>query len=391
MATTSTVSPPVVSLQSKLPNIGTSIFSEMSKMATQYDAINLSQGFPDFDCDPRLIGLVSEYMQKGFNQYAPSNGLFALRSILADKINKSYDANVDPEKEITITAGATQALFTTINSLVKEGDEVLLVDPAYDSYGPSVKLAGGLPISVPLRKPNYSIPWDEVKQKISFRTRMIVLNYPHNPSGAILREADLIELQRIVEGTNIVILSDEVYEHLVYDGEKHLSLLGSKLADRTIAVYSFGKAVHATGWKLGYCVAPPFLMKEFRKVHQFNVFSVNTPIQMALADYYADSSVYENITPFYQSKRDFFLSLMQQSKFKFLPTKGTYFQLMNFSEVAPDMKDREFVEWLVKEHGVAAIPISGFYSDKIDDQMVRFCFAKKEETLTKAAEKLCQI
>lgn len=377
-------------IQSKLPNIGDSIFSVMSQKANEFGAINLSQGFPDFNCSNELIDLVHKFMKEGRNQYAPAYGVPELREILAKKIAESYGNFVNSDKEITITAGGTQAIFTTILTFVKEGDEVVILEPAYDSYVPSIKMAGGLPIAVPLRAPNYKIPWDQVRQKISYKTRMIIINAPHNPSGALLDDQDLAELKKIVEGTNILILGDEVYEHIVFDKQKHNSFIGTSMYERSISIFSFGKVVHATGWKVGYCVGPEHLMKEFRKVHQFNVFSVNTPVQLALAEFYKNDQNYLGLSDFYQEKRDSFLDLMKESRFKFTPTKGSYFQLMDFSDIS-DNSDVEFTDYLAREVGVAAIPISVFYSNKIDDKMIRFCFAKEKETLIKAAEALCKI
>ncbi len=379
-----------VAVQSKLPRIGPSIFSVMSELAAEHKAINLSQGFPNFPASKELIDLVGTYMDKGFNQYAPAAGVPELREILADKIEKSYNRKVNHNTEITITAGATQAIFTTIISLIKEGDEVMVFEPAYDSYIPSIKMAGGMPIKVALTGPDYKIPWAEVKNKISFKTRMIILNTPHNPTGTIIDEEDIKQLKIITEGNDIIILSDEVYEHAVFDDQKHISILQTSLFDRCVSIYSFGKVLHTTGWKIGYCVAPEYLMNEFRKVHQFNVFAVNTPIQHAIADYYKKEENYLSVSPFYQQKRDYFLELLKDSKFEFIPSSGTYFQLLKYSEIS-DLPDEEFAKMLTIEHKVASIPISVFYTDKFDAKVLRFCFAKTNETLEKAAERLCKI
>lgn len=379
-----------ISLHSKLPNTEQSIFSVMSQMANQHNAINLSQGFPDFPVSQELIDLVYKYMNQNCNQYAPASGIPKLKNILSDKIEKLYDRKFNPETEVTITAGATQAIFTAIMALIKEGDEVIVFEPVYDSYVPAIKLAGGMPRPISLTAPNYEIPWDEVKNKLSFKTRMIILNTPHNPCGSIISDDDIEQLKIITEGNDILILSDEVYEHTTYDNKKHISLLGTSLYNRTLAIFSFGKVLHATGWKMGYCVAPEFLMKEFFKVHQFNVFSVNTPIQYAIAEYFENEENYLSVAKMYEKKRDLFLNIMKDSKFNFIPSSGTYFQLMSFSEIS-NKSDVEFAEELVKEHGIAAIPVSSFYTNKKDEKVLRFCFAKKEETLVKAAELLCKI
>lgn len=379
-----------IGLQTKLPKIEESIFSVMSALANKHKAVNLSQGFPNFPCSEELIKLVNKYMKAGYNQYAPAYGVAELRAILAKKIHTLYDKKINAEDEITITAGGTQAIFTSIVSLIKEGDEVIVFEPAYDSYVPSIKVAGGMPISIALKGPDYRIPWQEVKQKMSFKTKMIVINTPHNPCGTILNEEDIEQLKIITEGTDILILSDEVYEHITFDGQKHLSMLSTDLANRSICVYSFGKVLHATGWKVGYCVAPKYIMKEIRKTHQFNVFSVNTPVQYAIADYYKNAENYLGVSALYEQKRNFFLDLMKESRFTFVPTNSTYFQLMNYSEISNEA-DTEFARKLTIENGVATIPISVFYSNKTDDKVIRVCFAKTEDTLKKAADKLCKI
>jgi len=379
-----------ISLQSKLPNTEQSIFSVMSQMANAYKAINLSQGFPDFPISEELIMLANKYMRDGYNQYAPAAGVLPLKEVLAKKIEKQYDRKVDPKSEITVTAGATQALFTTIMALIKEGDEVIVFEPVYDSYLPAIKLAGGMPRPIALKGPDYKIPWDEVKNKISFKTRMIILNTPHNPCGSVISEEDIEQLKIITDGNDILILSDEVYEHIIFDEEKHLSILGTELYRRSICVYSFGKVLHATGWKMGYCVAPEYLMKEIFKVHQYNVFSVNAPIQHAIDEYYKEEDHYLGISSFYEKKRDLFLESIKESKFTFIPSAGTYFQILKYDEIS-SKSDVEFAEELVKDHGIACIPVSAFYSSKVKENALRFCFAKEDITIEKAGKILCKI
>ena len=378
-------------ITSKLPTIGTTIFTVMSKLATDYNAINLSQGFPDFNCDEELVSLVNKYMLKGFNQYAPMAGLISLREVLAEKTDYMYSAKYDPETEITITAGATQAIFTAISAIIKEGDEVIVFEPAYDCYQPAISLNGGKTIYLQLKAPLYSIDWEEVKKAINYRTKMIIINTPHNPTGSIMTASDMSELEKITSGTEIVILSDEVYEHIIFDGHEHQSVARfPRLAERSFIVSSFGKTFHATGWKMGYCVAPKNLMTEFRKVHQFVVFCCNTPMQHALAEYLKNKKNYLNLGSFYQKKRDYFNTSIKDSKFKMAASAGTYFQLLNYSEIS-DEKDTDFAARLTKELGIASIPISVFYHNLIDNRVVRLCFAKKEETLTKAVEILNNI
>jgi len=362
----------------------------MSALAREHEAINLSQGFPNFPVSEELIALVSKYMRQGMNQYAPAIGIPELRHVLAKKIQNLYSHTVDVDQEITITAGATEALFSSITALVKEGDEVMIFEPAYDSYVPAIRLSGGIPISVQLKGSNYKINWEEVKRKLSFKTRMIVINTPHNPCGTILDDEDIRQLKIITEGNDILILSDEVYEHIVFDDKKHLSLLSTELYNRSICVYSFGKVLHNTGWKMGYVVAPPFLTQEIRKVHEFNVFSVNTPMQYAIAEFYENPANYLEVSPFYQEKRDYFLSLMKESRFTFIPTNGSYFQLMEYKDIT-DQVDVDFAKKLTIENGVASIPISVFYNTKTEEKMLRFCFAKTNDLLQKAAEELCKI
>lgn len=379
------------SIISKLPGVGTSIFAVMSKMAVENNAINLSQGFPDFEVSPELISLISENMKKGLNQYAPMPGLPILRDRIAEKIKKTYGVEYNPDTEITVTAGATQALFTAISAFVRDEDEVIIFEPAYDSYSPAIKLNRGIVKYAKLRLPDYHIDWLEVSRMISHRTRMIIINTPHNPTGAVLKKKDLDELHKITKNTDIIILSDEVYEHLIFDRIKHQSVSAYPgLAERSIVVASFGKTFHATGWKIGYAVAPANLMKEFRKTHQFIVFTVNTPIQYALATFLENEEHYQGLGKFYQKKRDYFLQLIKDSKFKPIQSYGTYFQVLDYSEIS-DQKEMEFAEWLIKEHHVASVPVSAFYHRNDDHKMLRFCFAKKEETLEQAAKFLCRI
>ncbi len=363
----------------------------MSGLANEHGAINLSQGFPDFNVSEKLIANVNRYMLEGHNQYAPMPGYRPLREKLAAKINHLYSAAYDPDKEITITAGGTQAIFAAISSVIKEGDEVIVFEPAYDCYVPAIELNGGIPVQLQLKGSDFHIDWNEVKKMVTQRTRMIMINSPHNPTGAILTAKDMHQLEKITHNRDIVILSDEVYEHVIFDGYEHQSVMRyPKLAERSFVVFSFGKTFHATGWKTGYCVAPENLMTEFRKVHQFMVFSVNTPIQMALSDYIDNPENYSGINTFYQQKRDYFLSLIKNSKFKPLTCSGSYFQLLDYSKIS-DEKDTEFAIRVTKEYGVAAIPVSVFYKNPNDLKILRFCFAKEDETLAKAAMKLCEI
>ncbi len=378
-------------ITSKLPTVGTTIFTVMSKLAKQTGAINLSQGFPDFDCDPRLKAAVAHYTNAGYNQYAPMPGVPELRDAIAEKIKVVYDVAVDAEAEITVTAGATQAIFTAISAFIHPGDEVVLFEPAYDSYRPAVQVNGGVPVAYNLRAPDYKPDWAAVKNLLTERTKMIVINTPHNPTGTTLKKEDFAALEKLTEGTDILILSDEVYEHLVFDEEKNQSVLSyPQLRRRSLATYSFGKTLHATGWKLGYVVAPEHLMREFRKVHQFNVFSVNTPMQYAVADYLRDPENYLSLADFYQAKRDFFVEVMRGSRLRPLDCAGTYFQTFDYSEIS-DEPDTDFAQRLTREYGVAAIPVSAFYADGQDDKVIRFCFAKQEETLAAAGRILREI
>ncbi|MBL0340753.1 MAG: methionine aminotransferase [Bacteroidetes bacterium] len=378
-------------LKSKLHKTGTTIFTIMSGLANEYGAINLSQGFPDFPVSAELIELINRNMKAGHNQYAPMPGYRPLREVIAAKIQNLYSAVYDPDKEITITAGGTQAIYSAITSVIKEGDEVIVFEPAYDCYVPAIELNGGIPVQLQLKDPDFHIDWNEVKKMVNQRTRMIMINSPHNPTGAILTAKDMHQLEKITHNRDIVIVSDEVYEHIIFDGYEHQSVMRyPKLAERSFVVFSFGKTFHATGWKTGYCIAPENLMTEFRKVHQFQVFSVNTPIQYALAEYMSNPVNYSGINKFYQQKRDLFLSLIKGSRFKPLTCSGSYFQLLDYSKIS-DEKDTDFAIKVTKEHGVAAIPISVFYKNPIEQKALRFCFAKEDATLVAAAEKLRNI
>jgi len=371
-------------VQSRLPDVGTSIFTVMSKMALDYGAINLSQGFPDFMIDEKIIGLVHKYMLEGHNQYAPMPGTPALRKSIAEVILKTYSRTVDPDTQITITSGATESTYSVIAALISPGDEVIIFDPSYDSYNPAVRLNGGVPVHINLNPGDFSIDWHTVRSKINKRTRMIIINTPHNPSGAVLREPDLKELEKIALEHDLLVLSDEVYERLIYDGLTHQSILRYPgLAEQSLAVFSFGKTFHATGWKVGYVVASPTLTKEILRAHQFVVFSVNTPIQLALAEYLQTPKHYLELGDFYQKKRDFFLEQMKGSSFEPLPSYGSYFQLMSYKSIS-NKSDVEMAEDLLKKSKVASIPVSVFYRDGTDNRLLRFCFAKKEETLEKA-------
>ncbi|QMU30593.1 methionine aminotransferase [Adhaeribacter radiodurans] len=375
-------------LTSKLPQVGTSIFTVMSQLAQQYGAINLSQGFPDFNCPPELTELVSDYLRQGFNQYAPMAGVLKLREQISSKTEKLYGFAPDPDTEITITSGATEALYAALAAILRPGDEVIILEPAYDSYVPAILLNGGQPVFVPLQVPSFAINWQLVKEAITSRTRAILLNSPHNPSGAVLSASDLLNLAELVTDTNILIISDEVYEHMVFDGQPHLSLLTKpELAARSFVISSFGKTYHATGWKVAYCVAPAALTIEFRKVHQYLTFSTVTPIQYAIADYLDNQEHYLTLPAFYQAKRDLFHQLLQSSRFTLTPSAGTYFQLVSYENITQE-RDQAFARRLTTEVGVAAIPISVFYHQQTDHGLLRFCFAKNEDTLRAAAEKL---
>lgn len=362
----------------------------MSALATEHGAINLSQGFPDFDISEDLIELVHQAMRKGFNQYAPMPGILSLRECIAEKTQSLYNSTYHPETEITITSGATQAIYTAITAFIRKGDEVIIFEPAYDSYLPAIDLAGGIPVLLELIAPTYTIDWLEVKKAVNAKTKMIIINSPQNPSGSYLSQSDMFELEKICTDTNIIIISDEVYEHIIFDGLKHESVMKHpRLAERSFAVFSFGKTYHTTGWKTGYCLAPAPLMKEFRKVHQYIVFSSNTFIQHALAEYMKNKN-YLELGAFYQSKRDYFNRLIKDSKFIFTPANGSYFQCLNYSSITSE-SDKDFAIRLTKEYGVAGIPLSSFYKKGTDNKVLRFCFAKKESTLEQAAERLCKV
>jgi methionine transaminase len=379
-----------VNFTSRLPAVGTTIFTTMSALAKEHDAINLSQGFPDFDCDPALKELATKYMQSGFQQYAPMPGVPKLRETISAIIARCYNVGIDPETQVTVTAGATQGIFTAIAAFIKPGDEVIVFEPAYDCYVPAILLQGGVPVFSRLDA-QFRIDWDDVQQKITPRTRAVIVNSPHNPSGSILTAQDVLQLEKHFAGKDTLVISDEVYEHMVFDGEPHHSLLrSSALAGQSVVISSFGKTVHATGWKIGYLVSSPRLMTELRKVHQFLVFAVNHPLQLALADYLADPQHYLALKTFYEKKRDRFLSLTNSSRLKPLACSGTYFQLMDYSAITQE-GDADFAVRLTKEKKLAAIPLSVFYHDGYDRKLLRFCFAKKDETLERAAEILCSL
>jgi len=380
-----------IPFNSKLPNAKTTIFTVIGKLATEYNAINLSQGFPNFNTSKELIDLVNSSMLKGNNQYAPMPGIYSLREAISQKIENLYGITYNPETEITITAGATQAIFTAIAACIKKDDEVIIFKPAYDCYEPAIELFGGKPVTIQLDPEGFKIDWQKVKGLISAKTKMIIINTPHNPSGRVLSYNDMKQLEALLKNTNILLLSDEVYEHIIFDGEKHqTAALFPVLAERAFITFSFGKTFHNTGWKLGYCIAPVKLTKEFRKVHQYNVFSVNHPMQVALTNYIKSPQNYLELSSFYQEKRDLFLSLVKDSRFKFTPSKGTYFQLLNFASIT-DEYDHDFAVRLIKEKKIASIPVSEFNINNYDSKVLRFCFAKTDDTLKQAAEILCAI
>lgn len=378
-------------MQSKLASTGTSIFTIMSKMAADYGAINLSQGYPGFHISQELIDLVSFYMNNGDNQYAPMPGLPQLREQISQKVNHSFDCGVNADDYITVTSGATEAIYATMTALIHAGDEVIYFEPAYDSYHPNILLNGGLPIPIKLNSDDFSIPWEAVEKKVTDKTKMIVINTPHNPSGAVLKEEDLARLYDIIRDKEILVLSDEVYEHLIFDGLEHQSVLShAGLREKSIAVFSFGKTFHATGWKMGYSVAPKAITEEIKKIHQFVVFSVSTPVQLAMTEFLKNPEHYTSLPSFYQKKRDLFLELMKKSRFKPLPSHGTYFVTYSYEDISNE-PDIAISQRFTKENGVASIPFSVFYGDKTDNKVLRFCFAKEDETLIKAADILCKI
>lgn len=385
---TSSITP---SIKSKLPQTGTTIFTVMSALAQQHQAINLAQGFPDFPCDPALIRKVTEAMEAGHNQYAPMPGLMSLREAIAEKIFNLYSAQYHPESEITIVPGGTVGLYAAITAVVREGDEVIVIEPCYDSYIPAIRLNGGVPVFASYKMPDYSIDWHEMRKLVNPRTRMIILNSPQNPTGQVLNAGDMEKLQKLVEQSEIILLSDEVYEHIIFDGYEHQSVARyPKLAARSFMVSSFGKTYHATGWKTGYVTAPATLMAEFRKVYQFMCFSSFTPVQHALNAVVRDADTYLGLAAFYQEKRDYFRQLMRDTRFKLKPCSGSYFQCASYEAITRE-DDLAFAARLTREVGVAAIPLSPFYHEGTDHNVLRFCFAKKKETLEQAVERLVNV
>lgn len=380
-----------VSIASKLPDVGTSIFAVMTRLANEHGAINLSQGFPDFDCDPGLVDAVARAMQAGHNQYAPMPGVLVLREAIAAKVAQCYGPSYDPATEIVITSGATAALYATLTALVHTGDEVLVFEPCYDSYVPVIRLSGGTPVFASLRYPDYRVDWEQVRRLVTSKTRLILINTPHNPTGTVWSADDMRQLAAIIDGTDVIIVSDEVYEHIIFDGRRHESVLRyPELRSRAVVISSFGKTYHTTGWKVGYAVAPATLLAEVTRVHQFVTFTVHTPSQVGLAEFMSADPAATTLPAFYQQKRDAFLALTEGSRFKPLPCHGTYFQLMDYSAVSSD-SDRAAAEWLLTTHGVASIPVSAFLYKDPGGPVLRFCFAKKEETLRAAAERLARV
>ncbi len=377
-----------MNIVSKLPDVGTTIFTVMSQLAVQHNAVNLGQGFPDFMMSDELISLVCKAMKDGYNQYTHMNGLPLLRERIAEKAAKLYSVSTNPDTQITVTPGGTYAIYTALTTVLKPGDEVIVFEPAYDSYIPNIEVNGATAVRIALQYPSYTIPWDEVKEKVTANTRVIMINTPHNPTGSVLSEDDIIELRKIVTGTNILILSDEVYEHLIFDGIQHQSILRHPdLLERSFVCFSFGKTYHCTGWKLGYCISSAQLMNEFRKVHQFNCFSCDTPKQVAIAAYINNEEAYLTLGPLMQQKRDYSRELMAATAFKLIPSHGSYFECYSYKDLS-DENDKDLAIRLTKEYGIATIPVSAFYKEATDNKVLRFCFAKKEETLKKAMEKL---
>jgi len=380
-----------VPVTSKLPDVGVSIFAVQTRLANEHKAINLSQGFPDFDCDPALVEAVAKAMREGHNQYAPMPGVVALREGIAAKVEQLYGPKYDPLTEVVVTAGATAGLFATLTTFVRPGDEVVLFEPCYDSYVPVIRLSGGTPVFVSLRYPDYSVNWDEVRRAITPRTRAILVNTPHNPTGTTWSAEDMRQLASIVDGTNIILIGDEVYEHIIFDGRRHESLLRyPELRERAVVISSFGKTFHTTGWKVGYCVGPQPLITEVIRVHQFMTFTVHTPSQVAFAEFVRKDPTAKDLSPFYQKKRDLFLQLTAGSRFRPLPCGGTYFQLFDYSAISKE-QDKDIAHRLIIEHGVASIPVSAFLYKDSGGPVLRFCFAKKDETLRAAAERLVKI
>lgn len=381
----------IQSFESKLPNVKTTIFTTVGNLAREHKAIDLSQGFPNFEADPALIDLVKNAMKQGHNQYAPMQGYYGLREIISKKIEKLHGRSYHPEKEITVTVGATQAIYTAVTAFVRPGDEVIVLKPCYDCYEPAIEVNGGIPVPIQLRAGDYKVNWDEFKSKITHKTRMVIINTPHNPSGRIFSKDDMLQLQEILRPTNIILISDEVYEHIIFDGKEHQSASRfDDLASRSFVCASFGKTFHVTGWKMGYCAAPAELMKEFVKVHQFAVFCVDHPVQRALAKYLEDEQHYLSLNSFYQEKRDFFLDRLEGSRLKFTPSEGTYFQLVDYTNITQE-GDEDLSKRLIINHKLASIAISSFNVNNRDDKVLRFCFAKKKETLEQAAEILCSL
>lgn len=378
-------------IKSKLPNVGTTIFTVMSTLATEHKAVNLGQGFPDYPMSEELTAKVAEAMKNGYNQYAPMPGLIGLRESIAEKVEFLYKTKINPETEVTITPGGTYAIYSSLTTILQPGDEVILFEPAYDSYIPNIEINGAKAVPLPLTYPDYKIDWDLVRSSINTKTKAILINSPHNPTGSVLDQNDIAELKTIVAGTNIFIVSDEVYEHLIYDGLPHESMLKyPELFERSFVNFSFGKTYHCTGWKLGYCIAPAAFTKEFRKVHQFNCFSCFTPAQVALAEYLKNKDAYLSLPRFMQQKRDYFIELMKQTKFDLLNTSGSYFVCASYGRIS-DEADKELAIRLTKEAGVATIPLSAFYHNQKDDKVVRFCFSKQNRTLQQAIERLMKI
>jgi methionine aminotransferase len=378
-------------IQSRLPKIGTTIFTVMSALATEHKAINLGQGFPDYPMSEDLIAKVNEAMRRGNNQYAPMPGLMALRESLAEKVSFLYNNNINPDSEITVTPGGTYAIYTALTTILQPGDEVIIFEPAYDSYIPNIEINGAKAVPLPLTYPDYKIDWELVQQTINARTKAIIINSPHNPTGSVIDKQDIDELKKVTAGTNIFIISDEVYEHLIFDELQHESILKyADLFERSFVCFSFGKTYHCTGWKLGYCIAPAALMKEYRKVHQFNAFTCFTPAQVALAEYLKDKEAYLSLPRFMQQKRDYFIELMKNTKFDLLTTRGSYFVCASYGRIS-DESDKELSIRLTKEIGVATIPVSAFYHNSKDDKVVRFCFSKQSRTLQQAVERLMKI
>ena len=378
-------------MESKLPHVGTTIFTVMSRLANEHKAINLAQGFPDFCCSEELISLVNHYMQCGQNQYAPMPGIMPLRERISEKVYELYKASYNPETEITITCGATEACYAAITAVVRPGDEVIIFEPAFDCYAPVIELNGGKPVYIELKYPDFKINWEEVQQKISAKTKLIIINSPHNPTGSVLEISDIQKLSAIVKNTDILIMSDEVYEHIIFDNVSHVSIMNfPELRDRSMVIFSFGKTFHTTGWRMGYCLATKHLSQEFQKIHQYITFSTPTPMQYAVADFLKTKHHYQNLPEFYQQKRDKFVSLLKESRFELIPSSGTYFQLISYKNMT-DEHDTDLAIRLTKEKGIASIPVSFFYKNKRDDKLLRFCFAKEDNTLEKAAEILCRI